>query len=240
MLTNYELGWKTEFLDRRVQFNGAVYKEVWKDAQIAIFDPGVTGNLTFSANGGTFEVKGVETSIAARITSALTLSASASWNDSELTKVAGFVWNDGTPIDFSLFTDSNGNPLSTPGGDKGSPLSSAPKFQGNIRLRYDFSVNGYDAFWQLSGMHQGSSLSTTDRLTLDLQGNSIAYKLPSFELFDASVGIGKDSWAVQLFGQNLADDDAALFANARQWYKATTIVRPRTLGLRFSYSFGGN
>ena len=105
MLINNELGWKTEWLDRRVQFNGAIYKEEWKNAQIAIFDPGVTGNLTFSANGGTFEVKGVETSIVARVTPALTVSAAGSYNDSKLTKVAGFQWNDGTPIDFSQFTD---------------------------------------------------------------------------------------------------------------------------------------
>jgi outer membrane receptor protein involved in Fe transport len=239
VLINNELGWKTEFLNRRVQFNGAIYKEEWKNAQIAIFDPGVTGNLTFSANGGTFEVKGVETSIAARITPQLTVTAGGSYNDSELTKVAGFNWSDGTPIDFSMFTDANGNPLSTPGGDKGSPLSSSPKWQGNLRVRYDFNLAGYDAFWQVAGVHQGSSLSTTDRLTLDLQGNSIAYKLPSYELFDASVGVSKDAWSLTLYGQNLADKQAALYSNARQWYKATTMTRPRTLGLRFGYTFSG-
>ena len=153
--------------------------------------------------------------------------------------MAGFNWSDGTPIDFSQFTDSNGNPLSTPGGEKGSPLSSSPKWQGNLRVRYDFAINGYDGFWQLSGTHQGSSLATTDRLTLDLQGNSIAYKLPSFNLFDASVGIAKDSWSLSLYGINLADKQADLYSNARQWYKATTVNRPRTLGLRFGYSFSG-
>jgi len=127
VLINNELGWKTEWMGRRLQWNGAIYKEEWKNAQIAIFDPGVTGNLTFSANGGTFEVKGLETSLVARVTPALTVSAGGSYNDSKLTKVAGFNWNDGTPIDFSQFTDANGNPLSTPGGDKGSPLSSSPK-----------------------------------------------------------------------------------------------------------------
>lgn len=239
VLINNELGWKTEWMNRRLQWNGAIYKEEWKNAQIAIFDPGVTGNLTFSANGGTFEVKGLETSLVARVTPALTLSAGGSYNDSKLTKVAGFKWADGTTIDFSQFTDGNGNPLSTPGGDKGSPLSSSPKWQGNLRLRYDMNFNGYDAFWQVSGTYQGSSLATTDRLTLDLQGNSIAYKLRSHELFDASVGVAKDSWSLSLYAINLADKQADLYANARQWYKATTVNRPRTIGLRFGYSFAG-
>ncbi len=91
----------------------------------------------------------------------------------------------------------------------------------------------------MSGTYQGSSLATTDRLTLDLQGNSIAYKLPSHELFDASIGIARDAWTLSLYGINLADKQADLYANARQWYKATTINRPRTFGLRFGYSFSG-
>jgi hypothetical protein len=30
-----------------------------------------------------------------------------------------------------------------------------------------------------------------------------------------------------------------LFANYSQYYKATTVSRPRTIGMRFSYKFGG-
>ena len=182
-------------------------------------------------------MKGLETSLSARITSGLTVSAAAAWNQSELTEPASFVWNDGTPIDFSHFQDANGNPLSTPGGDKGSPLSSSPPFQGSLRVRYDFNFGDYEAFWQASGTRQAHSLATTDRLTLDLQGNSIAYDLPAFSTYDASVGVSKDAWAVMLFGQNVTDEHAALYANARQWYKAVTVNRPRTIGLRFSYNF---
>ena len=40
--------------------------------------------------------------------------------------------------------------------------------------------NGYDAFAQIDAVHQSHSLATTDQLSLDLQGNSIAYDLPAF------------------------------------------------------------
>jgi len=40
VLTNYEIGWKTQWLNHRVQFNGTVYREDWKDVQIGIFEPG--------------------------------------------------------------------------------------------------------------------------------------------------------------------------------------------------------
>ena len=62
-------------------------------------------------------------------------------------------------------------------------------------------------------MHQSHSLSTTDQLTLDLQGNSVAYDLPAFTTYDAALGVGRDAWLVQLYGENLTDTRAELFAN---------------------------
>jgi len=35
-LTNNELGWKTEWLDHHLQFNGAVYQENWDNVQLSI------------------------------------------------------------------------------------------------------------------------------------------------------------------------------------------------------------
>ena len=49
--------------------------------------------------------------------------------------------------------------------------------------------------------------------------------------------MGKDTWLVQLYGENLTDTRAQLYANYWQWYKATTVNRPRTIGLRFTYRF---
>jgi hypothetical protein len=37
----------------------------------------------------------------------------------------------------------------------------------------------------------------------------------------------------------LTDERAELYSNYRQWYKAVTVDRPRTLGVRFSYKFSG-
>ncbi|TLY53863.1 MAG: TonB-dependent receptor, partial [Gammaproteobacteria bacterium] len=72
-LTNNEIGWKTEFLDRRLQWNGALYRENWDNVQVAFFDPGVTGNIFFDTNGQNFLIKGVETSLVARVVTGLTL-----------------------------------------------------------------------------------------------------------------------------------------------------------------------
>jgi iron complex outermembrane receptor protein len=75
-------------------------------------------------------------------------------------------------------------------------------------------------------------------LTLDLQGNSTAYDLPAFTTYDGALGIGKGAWKAQVYGENLTDTRAQLYANYAQWYKAITVNRPRTIGLRFSYKLG--
>ena len=238
VLTNKEIGWKTEWMNRRVQFNGAIYQEDWKDTQISVFDPGVTGNLTFTTNGGTYRVKGLETTLVARVTHELTVSAGAAWNHTELTEEASVSDLSGKPIDWGKII-YRGNPLVNPAGLKGDPLAGAPPFQANLRARYEFMVGDYEAFFQLAGLHTAHQYSSTDRLTKDLQGNSIAYNNDAYSTYDGAIGLSKDAWTLQLYGQNLTDKKADLWSNARQWYKAVTVSRPRVLGLTFSYKFSG-
>jgi len=64
-LTNNEIGWKTELLDHRLQWNGAVYRENWDNVQVAFFNPGLVGNIFFNTNGQNFLIKGIETSLVA-------------------------------------------------------------------------------------------------------------------------------------------------------------------------------
>ena len=53
--------------------------------QIAFFNPGVTGNIFFNTNGQNFRIRGIETSIVARVTDGLTLQGSGAWNHSRPT-----------------------------------------------------------------------------------------------------------------------------------------------------------
>jgi hypothetical protein len=241
-LTNNELGWKTSWLSQRLQWNGAIYQQNWDHAQIGAFDTDVLGGATI--NGGNYRVRGIETSAMARVTAGLTVEVGAAWNHSEVVKEASFLWADGTLIDFTTLQTSACQRqtsacqrLTNPAGTLGSPLAGAPPFQGNIRVRYEVTFNGYDAFAQIGAVHQSHSIATTDRLTLDIQGNSIAYDLPPFTTYDGALGVGKDTWLVQIHGENLTDTRAELWANDGQFYKAITVNRPRTVGLRFRYKF---
>jgi iron complex outermembrane recepter protein len=238
-LTNNELGWKTRWLNRRVQWDGAIYQEDWNQAQIVVYANDVINNGE-TLNGGNYRVRGLETSAVAHVTSGLSIEAGAAWNHSELVREATFLWADGIPIDFGTLQTARGRKVSNPGGILGSPLAGAPPFQGSVRARYEFAFNDFGAFAQLGAAHQSHSLSTTDQLRVDLQGKSIAYDLPAFTTYDAALGVGKDTWLVQVYAENLTDTRAELYANYAQWYKAIRVSRPRTIGLRLSYKFGSS
>ena len=237
-LTNNEFGWKTQWMDRRLQWNGAFYQEDWNQTQVALSELGVV-NFGVIVNGGSYRVRGVETSGVARVATGLTIEAGAAWNHSELVRQATLLWRDGTPIDFSTLSYPNGQPVANPSGPLGSPLAGAPPFQGNIRVRYEFGRYSYKAFAQIGAVHQSHSFATIFHLGQDLQGNSTVYDLPAFTTYGGALGVAKGAWRVQLYAENLTDTRAQLYANYSQFYKAITVNRPRTIGLRFSYSFDG-
>jgi iron complex outermembrane recepter protein len=233
-VVNNELGWKTSWLGEQLQWNGALYQEDWNHAQINVdaFDDA-------TLNGGDYRVHGLETSASLRAFDGFSLQIAAAWNHSALVRQGTFYWIDGTPIDFSTLHYENNARFTNPTGALGSPLAGAPPFQGNIRLRYEAGIGDYHVFAQLGAVHQSHSLSSTDEVSVDRLGNTVAYPLAPFTSYDGALGIEKFAWQVQLYGQNLTDTRAELYANDAQAYKAVTVSRPRTIGMRFSYKFRG-
>jgi outer membrane receptor protein involved in Fe transport len=225
-LTNNEVGWKSEWLARRLQFNGAVYQEDWKNALVSFFDPqGGFGNLTFSTNGPNYRVRGVEIQLVTRITDGLTIQGSASWNSTNQTNSPFLTNNNPKSPTFGAPITSVPNPY----GSSGEPLANSPPFQANLRARYELALADYRAFWQIGGTHQGNSYSAT--------GNVPKYDQPGYTLYDASFGVSKDAWTAQIFGQNLTNVLASTFTNSPQWIVQEAVTRPRVAGLKFSYKF---
>ena len=224
-LVNNELGWKTQWFDRRLEFNGAVYQEDWKDVQVQIFQSCCYGNLSFVTNGPNYRVRGAEIESIGRVTHGLTLIGSASWNSSNLTNAPFLLSTTGQPIVIPQVGSIGGSAF----GKTGSPLAQSPPFQASLRARYEFEFGTYRAFWQVGGTHQAHSYSAT--------GNITTYDQAGFSTYDASLGIGRDAWGAQLYAQNFTNTRANLFENGNQFITAETINRPRTAGVKFNYKF---
>ena len=69
----------------------------------------------------------------------------------------------------------------------------------------------------------------------------LRFENPSYGLVDASLGIAKDQWTAQIFGENLADRNVSLFTSTASSSSTQTPNRPRVLGLtdRLQVLMGG-
>ena len=227
-LTNNEVGWKTQWFDHTLEFNGAVYQEDWKNVQTELFESCCFGNLSFVVNGPDYRVRGIETQFIARPFHGLTVTGGAAWNSSSL-------------VSEPPLKDIHGNPITDPRiglpfGAIGSPLAQSPPFQGTLRVRYDYPILEYKTFIQVGGQHQAHSISATSRTSVPNEPG-YAYDEPSFTTYDASIGVAKDAWTLTAYGENITDTRADLYENPNQFVDAKTVNRPRTGGLRFTYKF---
>jgi len=221
-LKNKELGWKTSWLNHRLQFNGAAYQEDWYNVQVTLVDAALYGNNNFNANGPHYRVRGLEGDLQYRITQELTVNSSFAWNSSSQQNVPTLVGNNGQVI--SLF----------PTAGLGSSLAQAPPFQGNIRARYEVPFNGYVGYGQIGAQHSAhsySSIITVGAFMPERQDQ------PSYTTYDASLGVTKDAWGAEIYGENFTDARAQLYISGYDYVRLVTPNRPRTLGFRMSYKF---
>ena len=246
-LTNNEIGWKTNWANHHVEFNGSVYQENWKGVQIGFFDPGETGNLTFGTNGQDFRIRGVELQLVTRW-SGLTVQGSGSWNQAEQTNSPSLIdqnpasVNFGQPITESCSSSgTNCHPLNNLFGPPGSPSANSPPIQFNLRARYDWEANNYQWFVQAGMTHSGHSYTqSANNPAISAGGINttlLRFENPAYSTFDASFGVAKDAWTAHIFGQNISNTQTSLFTNTAQFVVAETPLRPRILGLKISYKF---
>jgi iron complex outermembrane receptor protein len=247
-LTNNEIGWKTEFFDHRFQWNGAVYRENWDNVQISFFDPGLLGNLFFNTNGQNFLVKGIETSIVARVVGGLTVQGAASWNQTRQTNSPALIDNNPLSANFghaiTQQCDSTGGSctaITNPFGPVGSPTANAPPLQFSLRARYEWSFGDYNSFAQFGATHSGHSFTqagsnpTFAAGSIGIGTSRLRFENPAYSTFAASVGIAKDAWNVTLYGENLANSHASTFTSTDNFIVEQTPLRPRVLGISFGY-----
>jgi iron complex outermembrane receptor protein len=246
-LTNNEIGWKTEWFDHSLQWNGAVYREEWDNVQVAFFDPGVTGNIFFDTNGQNFLIKGVETSLVARPVPGLTLQAAGSWNHSEQTNSPALIDTNPASSNFGnaitqTCTGTVCTPIVNPYGPVGAPSANSPPLQFSARVRYDWNLNGYIPFVQFGATHSGHSYTQAGANPTFGLGETVSnsrgrFENPAYTVYDASCGVAKDPWYANLYVENLSNSNASVFVSTDQFIVEQTPLRPRVIGLTVGYSF---
>ena len=206
ILTNYEVGFKTTWLDHRLRLNGAVYFSEWEDIQYTIYDFSLSRCCGTTYNLDTAEILGFEADAILAASEQWTLSAALSYNDAETTG------------DFVL---PNGR-LPVP---KGTELPNVPKWKGNISARYEFNLSNYNAYGQLI---YGFSDESYNEIRPDSRTLQSSYGIANLRF-----GIDQGGWGIDAWVNNLTDEVAQIYVSARPYEPSTTTNRPRNFGAKY-------
>jgi len=235
-LINYELGFKTSWLDNHLRFNGAFFQEDWENFQFSFLG---ANSFTIVRNAGSARIRGAEQQIEWLPTPGLNISLAATELDPKMSKA------------FCYDVDSNGEPLppgQCPSYDavpEGTQLPIVPKFKGDAQVRYAFPIGRAD----LQGYGQAAySYTGATNSELAPYQNSLIGAVPAYGLLDLAAGISKGRFTAELFASNALDKRAETyrFSECTIVLAGTTvcgskplatIVVPRTIGIRFSQSF---
>jgi outer membrane receptor protein involved in Fe transport len=219
---NYELGWKTTWLDGGLRFNGAIFDEEWHGVQYALSPPGLQG-VTIIDNAGDARSYGLEGDVAWRPTEGLTLSASGTVLHAALTQ---------------SFCNFNSSGVATGCAPKGTRLPVQPDYKLNASARYEFMVHDFKSF--LEGDLQAQGQSTSALFTSD---EAALGPTAPFATLDLSAGFGKDNWIFSVFVQNVADTRGVLSKNTDCAISICGgdpleyLTKPRFVGAKISAKF---
>jgi outer membrane receptor protein involved in Fe transport len=196
-------------LDNRLRFNGSIFYIEIEDLQTGIFDASIS-NLFFVSNAADAEVKGIEAELtwAPENVEGLTLGAGISLLDTEITEVL----------------------IPTEDVTKGDELAFAPEFKGNLQARYQWDLNdGMQA--HVMGNAAYSDTSYSDIITIN------RIELDSWLIVGATAGVSTEEWTAEVYADNLTDETAELSGSFGYDRERITVVRPLTVGVRFSLNF---
>ena len=216
-LKNYEFGWKTTWLDKRLRWNGAVYLMDWDKIQYTQYDFYLSACCGNVYNLASARAKGAEMDLTWAPVRGLTLSGSLAYNDSK------------TTADFLIKNVSRpqNNVFAVP---SGTELPNVPKLKANARVRYDFPVGGgFDGFVQMNGTHVGESWSRI-RLTE-------RYLQHAYNIVNAGAGVTQGRWGAELYLNNVTNEAAELFVHPRKYEYSVVTNRPFSYGLKLWMSF---
>lgn len=213
---NYELGFKTEWMDQRVRFNGAIFYMDYEDKQeeIGLPSEGDTGQRISVFNAADATMQGIELEVQAIITEGLSLRANLGYLDSE----------------YDDFTFDSGLGIVD---NSGLDFRRAPEWTGSLDATYEWDMGGGQAWvrgaYRFLGEHY---IEQTNRPELENDDQHIV---------DASVNYATNGVTLSLFGRNLTDEDGwAHGLNVSGLWAYASARAPRTWGVEVTYDFGNN
>jgi len=225
---DYEIGEKAKLLGNWLTVNSDIYYIKWSGVQETVALP---CGYTYEANAGDGRSYGPEIEINAKLSDDWYLTANGSYTDAKINRPSSA---------FVAAVLTNPAPGGVPGCPSieecsSIPILNVPKDAASASLVYSRQVlNGYDLTARVSDYYVGSAYD---------QAYAFAIPLPSYNIANARLGLGRDAWNVTLFVDNLTNKVAELTTNNTQFqFNTPQLVRvstnqPRTFGTEINYRF---
>jgi outer membrane receptor protein involved in Fe transport len=248
-LENMELGIKSELFGNRLRLNASVYSTEITDLQVARFDPSNVAFLVFLENIGDAETRGLDVDFMWAVTGRLTLSGAASILDTELTKINSQLQGVAVPKGSELplapsfsgnlrarydFDFMNGNAWANAAlvyrGETVSGIVGSAEFMTDTHnLVYANDAN-------VSIQEEGGTFGTVNTSAGSLPSNS-RYVNDAATTLNLGLGYGRNNWTAEIFVNNVTSEEGYVVQPAGKFTPESSMMRPRTMGLRFGYSF---
>jgi iron complex outermembrane receptor protein len=226
---NYEIGEKAKFFDNWLTINSDVYYIKWNDIQQVYT---LTCGYQFYNNAGNGRSFGPELEINAKLSNDWTVSLSGAWTDAKITHPnAEYLIYLTTQV-----TEPDGvtHPCKTTAGCT-APIMNVAKDTASLSLTYATTVmSNYKLSARVSDAFVGPSYDVA---------YYFGYKLPSYNVANARVGLAHGDWSADLFVDNLTNKVALMTANNTSFqFNIPQVVRystnqPRTVGVQINYKF---
>ncbi len=226
-VTSYEVGLKSDFLDRRARINLTGFYQKFKNFQVFTFvQTEVLGRTVLASslsNVGVVSSKGIELEVALVPVTGLTLSGNYTYNKSQYDRYPG-----GGGMVGSTILDANG--VQTP---------YAPEHKAYVSADYQAPVFGEAQLTAHFGYSVQSSENFDPKVVNPLFGR--AYFIKGYGLADARIGISSPGggWKAAIWSKNLFDKDYVRFANRTGVLGNSVLLygEPRSYGVTLNYSF---
>ncbi|HSV02647.1 MAG TPA: TonB-dependent receptor [Phenylobacterium sp.] len=223
----YEAGFKSTWLERRLQLNGAIYREDIKDMQVFVQD--ITGSRI--DNAGRAHINGLELEAVATPLDGLSLNASATFTDAK--------YDQYVTINNRFSGPAPGcDPVTRLCNFAGHRLVQTPRYTYDLGAQYVWEASFGQVTPRIDVFHSGDLFF--------LSANSPLERQKPYTLVDANVTWRSPDkrFTVEIFGRNLGDETVI----SNDGLQSNTIGEgfapdnfsyfpPRTYGVRFGVDF---
>ncbi|QMW23132.1 TonB-dependent receptor [Sandaracinobacteroides saxicola] len=218
--TNYEIGVKGRFFQRRLSVDANIYQIDWKDVQTYFSQEINFFPVNGTANGPSARSRGVEATVRVNITDDLSAGFSTAYNDAK--------WSQTREV--CLYVNPNSGCRTY---EKGGVLGGSPRWKHSGFVRYDTDLGGDTrGFISLNARQVGAiPIDRSD------SPNDVVETFRPYAIVDARIGVKWGQADISLWVENIGNKRSVVSRQPdRVMGNRVFYTQPRTIGLNLSYA----